>query len=324
MAGVGKVATKFREKFSYVHKEAMQWFPGHMGKGLKQMNQQLKNVDCIIEVHDARIPLTGRFTEYRNTICGLKPHIYVLNKKDLADLSQSKAIRAELKQVGLEHVVYTNFRDHQCTGMKKLLPLATRLIMESNRYNRSENEDFGIMVIGVPNVGKSSLINKLRNKYMKKKNATAVGAVPGITRSVLTRIKISEKPPVYVLDTPGILEPQVRSIETGLKLAAVCCLQDHLVGIQTIADFVLFWLNQQQRFEYVQVLGLSKPTDDILEILTVIAVKKDKQLKLKGMDGRAIIRPDYRFAAEYFLKLFRTGEMGPVMLDNDLLGAKQN
>ncbi|XP_011306171.1 mitochondrial GTPase 1-like isoform X3 [Fopius arisanus] len=175
------------------------------------------------------------------------------------------------------------------------------------------------MVIGVPNVGKSSLINRLRNKHLKKGNATAVGGVAGITRSVLTKIKVSEKPPVYVLDTPGILAPYIRDVISGLKLALVGCLQDHLVGPQVIADYLLFWLNKNQRFDYVEKLGLQAPTDDILQLLTISAVKMGKSKKIKRFDGQLIVRPDFNFAAEHFLRVFRTGELGGVCLDNDIV-----
>ena len=315
----GKVAPKFRESFKMAHKESVQWFPGHMRKGLNQMQQRLKNVDCVIEVHDARIPLSGRFTEYRSTVSGLKPHIFVLNKKDLADRKHEMKIRKQLRDDGLEHVVFTNLRDQTCKEVTQILPLAIELISNSNRYNRSTEQDFSMMVIGVPNVGKSSLINRLRNKYLKKGNASRVGGVAGITRAVLTHIKINEKPLVYLLDTPGILEPQVRHVETGMKLAAVGCLQDHLVGEEHIADFLLYWLNKHRRFEYVKELGLPEITDNILEVLTFIASKLGKTRRIKNYDGKLVIHPDYLSAAQHFIKVFRTGQMGPVCLDDDLL-----
>lgn len=288
------------------------------------MEQRLKNVDCVIEVHDARIPLSGRFTEYRSTVTGLKPHIFVLNKKDLADRSRENTIRSRLANDGIENVLFTDFRDQQCKGLKQLLPLAIKLMSESNRYNRTENEEFAMMVIGVPNVGKSSLINRLRNKHLNKGNATAVGGVAGITRSVLMRIKINEKPAVYLLDTPGILEPQVRDVITGFKLAAVGCMQDHLVGPENIADFILFWLNKRSRFEYVKKLELPEANDNIFEVLTLIAKNLGKTMKQRNVEGGVIVRPDYRFAAEHFIKIFRTGELGRVCLDDDLMERKEN
>ncbi|XP_011306169.1 mitochondrial GTPase 1-like isoform X1 [Fopius arisanus] len=315
----GKVLPQFRQVFSVPPRDSLQWFPGHMHKGLRQMQQKLKAVDIIIEVHDARVPLSGRYEQFRNTVSGLKPHIFVLNKKDLTDLSRARHFEERLKSEGINNVIWTNFKDQQCKGMHSILPTALKLIENSQRYNRTGEQDYAAMVIGVPNVGKSSLINRLRNKHLKKGNATAVGGVAGITRSVLTKIKVSEKPPVYVLDTPGILAPYIRDVISGLKLALVGCLQDHLVGPQVIADYLLFWLNKNQRFDYVEKLGLQAPTDDILQLLTISAVKMGKSKKIKRFDGQLIVRPDFNFAAEHFLRVFRTGELGGVCLDNDIV-----
>ncbi|XP_015593637.1 mitochondrial GTPase 1 [Cephus cinctus] len=315
----GNVANKFRQTFRVVQKDALHWFPGHMSRGLKQMQQRLKTVDCIIEVHDARVPISGRCHEFNHTITGLKPHIFVLNKKDLADQNYNDKIIEKLNFEGISNVLFTNFTKDTDPGMKKILPLAKKLIEESNRYNRTFEPEFSIMIIGVPNVGKSSLINRLRNVHLGKSNATHVGAVAGITRSVLTRIKISEKPSVYVLDTPGILTPRVSNVYDGLKLALVGCLQDHLVGEETIADYLLFWLNKHERFEYVKVLGLPEPKDNILEVLSMIAAKLGRAKKIKNFDGKYVMKLDLVSAAEYFIRLFRTGQFGHFCLDIDQL-----
>ncbi|KAL2721771.1 hypothetical protein V1477_020591 [Vespula maculifrons] len=320
MKDIGGTVTKtFRETFKLVQKDTLRWFPGHMDKGLKQMEQRLKNVDCIVEVHDARVPISGRQADFRHTLTGLKPHIFVLNKIDLADLKYKQQIESTLKNEGLSHILFTNFKNQDCKGMKKILPLAKELISNSERYNRSNEESFAMMIIGVPNVGKSSLINRLRNTYLKKAKATKEGPIAGVTRSVLTRIKIAENPDFYLLDTPGILAPHVKDIYTGLKLALIGCLQDHLVGHIVVADFLLFCLNKYGKYEYVEKLGLSEPNDDIIFILTFIAAKLGKTLKLRDCTNKYIIKPDMQVAATHFINMFRNGEFGPICLDEDKL-----
>lgn len=90
---------KFREVYKAVEKNALvHWFPGHMGKGMRQMQQKLKLVDCVIEVHDARIPFSGRNPDFKNTITGLRPHILVLNKKDLGDESTHDELAKQIKR----------------------------------------------------------------------------------------------------------------------------------------------------------------------------------------------------------------------------------
>ncbi|KZC13773.1 Mitochondrial GTPase 1 [Dufourea novaeangliae] len=320
----GNVIPTFRNTFPVVEKDILRWFPGHMNRGIKKMQKELKNVDCIIEVHDARVPISGHYADFSNTLTGLKPHIFVLNKMDIADMRFKKCIMTRLNNEGLSNVLFTNFKDQQCKGVKELLPLAQRLIKESNRYNRAEERSFKIMIIGVPNVGKSSLINRLRSSNLHKSKAVQVGGVAGITKSVSTPVKVLENPDIFVLDTPGILAPKINNVHCGLKLALAGCMQDHLVGPEILADYLLFWLNKQERFEYVNKLELAEPRDDILYILTFIAAKQKKTLKIKSFSGSPIVKPNFRFAADYFVNLFRKGELGNYCLDADLLAESKD
>lgn len=318
-SSIGGKVGGFRDTFRLTNKDVLRWFPGHMGKGMKQMERNLKNVDCLIEVHDARVPISGRYADFKKTLCGLKPHILVLNKIDLADENYLLPASNKLIDQGIRNIVQTNLKDETHMGAKTILPLMQKLIADSNRFNRADEKDFCIMVIGVPNVGKSSLINRLRNTHLKRSKAAAVGGVAGITRSVAEKIKISKDPLVYLLDTPGILPPYIPDVHSGLKLALIGCSQDHLVGPEILADYLLFWLNKNHRFEYVDILNLKEPTDDIIEVLIQIAVKFKKVKKLKDFDGQHIMKPDLYFAAEYLLKVFRSGELGLYCLDQDII-----
>ncbi|CAG2053728.1 unnamed protein product [Timema podura] len=288
-----------------------------MGKGMKQMQQNLKSVDCVIEVHDARIPLSGRNPNFQYSVSSLKPHILVLNKKDLSDPKYNSEIERRLEQDKVSHVLYTNCKDQGCKGVKQLIPLATKLISSSQRYNRSEEKDYCMMVIGVPNVGKSSLINTLRNRHLHKSNAAHVGAVAGITRSVQNRIKVNEDPLIYLMDTPGVLTPNVPDVESGMRLALCACLQDHLVGEQIIADYLLYLMNKEQNFKYVEHLGVEQPSDHITSVLAQTAFKMRRTQRVRNLEGGYVIKPDLALAASHFIKLFRTGVFGPTMLDKD-------
>uniref|UniRef100_A0A1A9W1A2 Mitochondrial GTPase 1 n=1 Tax=Glossina brevipalpis TaxID=37001 RepID=A0A1A9W1A2_9MUSC len=311
----------FRKSYKLISKHPIRWFPGHMGKGLKQMQQKLKAVDCVIEVHDARIPFSGRNPDFQQTLIGdnVKPHILVLNKKDLITNKDQANIKEILaKNERLKHVLFTNCKDQQCTGIKRLMPLANEIISNSARYNREGEKDFCVMIAGVPNVGKSSLINVLRNRNLRKKSAAQVGGIAGITRSVMEKIKISENPLMYMIDTPGILEPKIKNDEMGMKLAAVGCLPDHLVGEDLIADYLLYWLNKNSRFEYVNLVGLEKPTDNISELLITYAEKLSVRRKLRQNDGQLLIMPDILHSSREFIKLFRQKKLGRINLDSQL------
>lgn len=305
----------YRDTFKLFDSNVLRWFPGHMDRGLKQMQSKLIHMDCIIEVHDSRIPFSGRNPIFQSSITAIKPHILVLNKRDLCDgMLQPKIMQRIKEESNIKNILFTNCKNQNCSGLKAIFPLAEDLIKRSDRYHRNQSREHNIMIIGIPNVGKSSLLNTMRNRYLSKPNASPVGGVPGITRSVLNRIKISEDPPVYVLDTPGILWPNIPDIETGLKMALCNILQDHLVGEDVIADYLLFWMNQRKKFSYVEYMGLDEPTDEISEVLTKGAVYLNKYKKIKTSEGYKTY-PDFILAAKHLLDGFRKGALGKFVLD---------
>ncbi|XP_054655526.1 mitochondrial ribosome-associated GTPase 1 isoform X1 [Dunckerocampus dactyliophorus] len=275
---------KFRTHFDFGGREVAHWFPGHMAKGLKQMRASLKNVDCIIEIHDARLPFSGRNHMFQETL-DVKPHLLVLNKMDLADLSNKQRILKELNKTGVKNVLFTDCLKQRDDNVKRLVPTVVEIIAKSNRFNREENRNYCLMVIGVPNVGKSSLINSVRRTYLKKGRASRVGGEPGITRAVLTKIQVCERPIMYLLDTPGVLPPKIESVETGMKLALCGTILDHLVGEDIIADYLLYSLNRLEKFSYVEKYNLQEPSDDIQHVLKRIAVKLRKTQRIKALTG---------------------------------------
>ncbi|XP_035229516.1 mitochondrial GTPase 1-like [Stegodyphus dumicola] len=164
-------------------------------------------------------PFNGRNPTFYSTLYAIKPHILVLNKSDLADLSRINDIRQGLLQENIHHVLFASCKGGSKSGINKIIPLVTELMKDTDFYNRGNTSSFTLMVIGIPNVGKSSLINRLRNLHLKRKSATSVGAEPGVTRSVLEKIKISDEPLIYLYDTPGVLQPCIKNVEVGLRLA---------------------------------------------------------------------------------------------------------
>ncbi|KAM7101998.1 mitochondrial ribosome-associated GTPase 1 [Ciconia maguari] len=313
--GPGPVPGGFRKCFDFGGRDVVSWFPGHMAKGLRQMRASLRRADCLIEVHDARIPLSGRNPMLQEAL-GIRPHILVLNKMDLADPRCQPTVLEHLKQQGCSHVVFT---DCQRDGnVKKIVPLVAKLMGNSPRYHRAESTEYSILVIGVPNVGKSSLINSLRRLHLKKGKATAVGGEPGITKAVLTRIQVCEKPLMYLVDTPGVLPPKLGDVETGMKLALCGAICDHLVGEDIMADYLLYTLNKRQQFRYVQRYGLAKACDDIEPVLRRVALAQGRTQKVKVLTGTGNVNVtmlSYPAAAYEFLRDFRAGHLGRVTLD---------
>ncbi|KAM6266032.1 mitochondrial ribosome-associated GTPase 1 [Porphyrio hochstetteri] len=313
--GTGTVPGRFRERFDFGGRDVASWFPGHMAKGLRQMRASLRRADCLIEVHDARIPLSGR-NPVLQEVLGIRPHILVLNKMDLADPRQQPTILERLKQQGCPHVVFVDCQHD--VNVKKIVPLVTKLVDSSPRFHRAESTEYNILVIGVPNMGKSSLINSLRRLHLKKGKATIVGGEPGITKAVLTKIQVCEKPLMYLVDTPGVLPPKLGDVETGMKLALCGAIRDHLVGEDIMADYLLYTLNKQQQFRYVQRYGLAEACDDIEPVLKRVAFAQGRTQKVKMLTGTGNVNVtmlNYPAAAYEFLRDFRAGCLGRVTLD---------
>ncbi|XP_051779821.1 mitochondrial ribosome-associated GTPase 1 [Erpetoichthys calabaricus] len=312
-----KNIAKFRNVFDFGDRNVVSWFPGHMAKGLRQMKASLRNVDCVIEIHDARIPLSGRNPMLKESL-DIKPHLLILNKMDLADLSHKQRILKELNNQGINNILFTDsFKQHDAS-IKKVVPAVINLIENSYRYQREENMEYCLMVVGIPNVGKSSMINAIRRVHLKKGKASRVGGQPGITRAVLSKIQVSERPPLYLLDTPGVLPPKIESLEHGMKLALCGTILDHLVGEDVIADYLLFMLNRLENFSYVEKYKLTEPCDKIQEVLKKVAIMHGKFQKVKAITGVGNITitvPNYNAAAADFVRAFRKGDLGKVILD---------
>ncbi|CAJ1067561.1 mitochondrial ribosome-associated GTPase 1 [Xyrichtys novacula] len=308
--------SKFRTVFDFAGRDVAHWFPGHMAKGLKQMRASLKSVDCIIEIHD-HIPFSGRNPAFQETL-DVRPHLLVLNKMDLADLSKKQNILKRLEKQGVREVLFTDCLKQKDENVQKVVPMALEIIQRNPRFHREESTNYRLMVIGVPNVGKSSLINSLRRTNLKKGRASRVGGEPGITKAVLTKIQVYERPIVFLLDTPGVLPPKIESVETGMKLALCGTILDHLVGEDIMADYLLYSLNRLEKFSYVEKYDLQEPSDNIQHVLKRIAVKLGKTQRVKAITGVGNITvtiPNYSAAAYHFIRAFRKGELGQVLLD---------
>ncbi|XP_072022203.1 mitochondrial ribosome-associated GTPase 1-like isoform X2 [Amphiura filiformis] len=304
----------FRELFTFGSDSLTHWFPSHMAKSFKKMQAQMKKVDLVVEIHDARIPFTGRNEMMREAL-SIKPHLLVLNKKDLCDMSKAQAVKTRLlEEEGIKNVLYTNCVKQHSDTAKKVIPKIEKILKEEARFNRSEEHHYTIMVTGVPNVGKSSLINAMRRLNIKKGKAARVGKMPGVTRSVMNRILVSASPPMWLLDTPGILTPYVKDVETGMNLAVCGTLLDYMVGDEIIADYLLYTLNQYNKLKYCKVYDLDGPCDDIFVFLAHIAKKEQKTIRVKTYQGSMSVRWNINSAAVKFIRDFRDGQLGTLTL----------
>ncbi|NXE83499.1 MTG1 GTPase, partial [Cochlearius cochlearius] len=306
-----------RQRFDFGGRDVASWFPGHMAKGEgwerggPAPRSRRRSPALFTLLSGTHIPLSGRNPMLQEAL-GIRPHVLVLNKMDLAD-PRRQPVSAGAGPAGWGPMVTAPL----CVSLQ-IVPLVAKLVGNSPRYHRAESTEYSILVIGVPNVGKSSLINSLRRLHLKKGKATAVGGEPGITKAVLTRIQVCEKPLMYLVDTPGVLPPKLGDVETGMKLALCGAIRDHLVGEDIMADYLLYTLNKQQHFGYVQRYGLDEACDDIEPVLKRVALAQGRTQKVKVLTGTGNVNVtmlNYPAAAYKFLRDFRAGHLGRVTLD---------
>ncbi|MCL7033661.1 hypothetical protein MKW94_027582 [Papaver nudicaule] len=216
------------------------WFPGHMASATRAIRDRLKLADFVIEVRDARIPLSSVNGDLQAALSS-KRRVIALNKKDLANPNIMHRWTGYFESLDQDCMT---INAHSQNSVKKLLEFAELKLKEVI----SREPTLLIMVVGVPNVGKSSLINCIHRiasarfpAQQKLKRAT-VGPLPGVTQDI-AGFKIAHHPSIYVLDTPGILVPSIPDIETGLKLALTGSVKDSVVGEERITQYLLAVLN---------------------------------------------------------------------------------
>ena len=319
------VRRSFRSSYKFPVQAQHSWFPGHMHKGLGQIQRRMADVDCVLEVHDARIPLSGRNLTFRENLNKSRPHILVLNKMDLFPEAERDRVKRELLNESLVDVVWTNCRERDDPGLTSIIDKVSKQL--NIRPRDSFLKPYSTMlVVGIPNVGKSSLINKLRAFHLRVGGRpAAVAAKPGWTRAVGERIRVCDSPCIYILDSPGISVPQITDMHSGMKLAACGTLQDHLVGEEHICDYLLYWLNTHHCFNYVELMGLQQPEDDGAIMLAKSAIARGKFRKCRNIQkGSGTMQiPDIKASASKFLRLFRSGQLGSVNLDTDLFKGEE-
>ncbi|OQR77248.1 mitochondrial GTPase 1-like [Tropilaelaps mercedesae] len=306
------------------------WFPSKHGNigGIKEVERHLAKVNCVIEVHDARAPMSGRNSKFLERLRFSRPHLLVLNKSDM--IPKRTVPHLVKKIVDTESISSAPLHDDPvfCSAIrgnnvKKIMPRCVRLIEDFFR----DNPDFAtthhtIMIVGVPNVGKSSMINAIRQHYTGLKNeATRVGSTPGVTRHVLQTIRVSESPKVYLVDTPGVLEATPVSYENALRLALCGCAIDEEVGVQLMAAYLFNFMQTHGIHSYCNYMGLDGPADDLRTLLQSCASMLNAKRKVRNLDVRGgySFKMDLDNAAAHFIQGFRKGAFGKIVLDVECL-----
>ena len=280
---------------------AINWFPGHMRKTQREIKENLKLVDAVIEIRDARIPRSSANPDIDNLLQG-KPRIILLNKSDLTD---SKTTKEWIKYLTKEEVRVLEVNCLKGDGLNAIKPALLDLLKE--KHDRLKAKGMvkiitRVMVVGIPNVGKSTFINK-----MARNNIAKTGDKPGVTKSkqwIITSIGIE------LLDTPGVLWPKFEDDNTALNLAFTGAIKDEIMDIEELALKLVERLQNTYGKELKERYKLNEIFENPIDTLDAIGKKRGTLIS-----GGQI---DYNRLAVILLDEFRGGKIGKISLESPL------
>ena len=275
----------------------IQWYPGHMTKAKRQMQEDIKLIDLVIELVDARVPLSSRNPDI-DDLGKNKARLILLNKSDLADDAQNEKWIEYFKAKGY-HALKINSKNK--SGIKEINNVvneACKEKIERDRKRGIKNRPVRAMVVGIPNVGKSTFINAYAGR-----NCAKTGNKPGVTKGKQW-IKLSKT--LELLDTPGILWPKFEDQAIGLKLALIGSINDNILDVSDMAYEFVKILNNSYENAIPNRFGVEK-NDDPLKMLEGIAEVRGCKLK-----GNVL---DLEKASSILLEEFRSGKLGKITLD---------
>ncbi|XP_028110229.1 DAR GTPase 2, mitochondrial isoform X1 [Camellia sinensis] len=249
-------------------KRGSSWYTPHMAAASRAILERIPLVDLVLEVRDARVPLSSEYELLRNFPHSSR-HIIVLNKMDLASRSQMKAWRSYFEQ---QNSISYGVNSHNKENIKEFLNFLRARVRELKKIDHA-NHTITVLLVGIPNVGKSALANSLHHigrisasEKGKLKHAT-VSPLPGETKDI-SSLKIGSHPNIYVLDTPGVLPPEIPDAEVCSKLALTGAINDCLIGEAELAQYFLAILNlsdEYKQWSKFSTTASEKLSDDKVE-----------------------------------------------------------
>ena len=283
------------------NQQDINWYPGHMLKAKKELAEKLKRVDVVLEIRDARIPLSSVNQDFEELL-GHKKRILIFNKTALADQEVTRNWEESFRTQDIPFLFIDAIKK---SHLQKLLPLSRNIMQQkwsAFRRRGIRPPTLKLLICGIPNVGKSSLINRLSGR-----KAAETGPAPGVTKHQ-DWIKLGSN--VELLDTPGILWPKIKDRETGLRLAITGAIKDSVVGTSQLSIYLIRILKQKlpdklQKFYQLTPENVTLFPEDILQKIA------ENRGCLKR--GGAI---DQSRAESLVLRDFRQGKLGRLSFDH--------
>lgn len=277
-----------------------QWYPGHMTKAKRMMQENIGLIDLVIELVDARIPLSSRNPDI-DELGKNKSRLILLNKSDLADPEANKLWMAYFRNLGF-HVLEVNAKTGQ--GLRQIQPKvqeACREKIERDRKRGIKNRPVRAIVVGIPNVGKSTFINSFAGKACAK-----TGNKPGVTKGKQW-IRLNRD--LELLDTPGILWPKFESEEVGKRLAMIGSMNDDILQMTELAVQLLTYLLTHYRQPLFARYQVEEDTEELTPVQMLSLICENRKCYKKGQE------PDLEKAAALLVDDFRSGRIGRITLE---------
>ena len=280
-------------------KSNINWYPGHMAKTKREIKEKLPLIDVVYEVVDARMPISSKVIDIDDIIKN-KPRILIMTKYDMCDKSQTDKIIKYYKEKGYSVVPVDLIKNTNVNLIiKETSKVGDIINVERKKKGLKPKQSVRALVIGAPNVGKSTLINRLVGK--KK---TVTGNKPGVTKQ-LSWIRVGSN--IELLDTPGILWPKLENQEHAYNLAALSSVKEEVVDLQDLSFYILHKLNELYPNYLEKRYGITTVSDDIITTLEEIGNRRGAKIS-----GGEI---DYDKVYSIIIRDLKEGLIGPVTLD---------
>lgn len=276
----------------------IQWYPGHMTKARRMMQEDIKLIDLIIELVDARVPLSSRNPDI-DELGKNKARLILLNKSDLADSSVNEKWIAYFEKLGYTVVQINSKTGAGIKTISQKVQEACKEKIERDRRRGIKNRPIRAMVAGIPNVGKSTFINAYAGK-----NCAKTGNKPGVTKG---KQWIRMGKGLELLDTPGILWPKFEDQNVGIRLAMIGSINENILNIEELSLLAIDFLRETYPGLIEKQYEVSDEAEKPLEILERVA--KRRKCLAKGGEY------DYAKAAAMFMDDFRNGRLGRFSLE---------
>ena len=290
---------KMNEETKSLPSTSINWFPGHMAKTRRQIKENIEMVDIVYEVVDSRIPISSRIKDIDDLINN-KPRIIIMTKIDLCDLDKTNLHKKKYEEKGYKVVLVDLINNKGINHIIDITKETLSFINEQRALKGLKPRSYRALIVGIPNVGKSTLINKLVGK-----KAAVTGDKPGVTKN-LSWIRINKD--IDLLDSPGILWPKLENQEQALNLASFSAIKEEILPIGDIAVYILDKMfkcykdNLKERFTIEDF-----DIDDVIPTYDIIGKKRGCIVS-----GGEI---DYDKVSNIIIKDLREGKLGKITFD---------